>query len=82
MLVLFSGLLLLTNTFLGSLYKRIHLETDTGQRSDRIEWGHARYQTVFRPDQAYELVVEWLTSSGSIIAELVCSLFICNIIGT
>lgn len=53
------------------LYKRIHLETDTGARSDRVEWGHARYQTVFRPDQAYELIVEWLTSSGSIIAELV-----------
>lgn len=51
----------------------MHLETDTGQKSDRVEWGHARYQTVFRPDQAYELVVEWLTSSGSIIAELVSS---------
>lgn len=49
----------------------MHLETDIGMKSDRVEWGHARYQTVFRPDQAYELVVEWLTSSGSIIAELV-----------
>lgn len=56
---------------LGPMYKRIHLETDTASRSDRVEWGHARYQTVFKPDQAYELVVEWLTSSGSIIADLV-----------
>ncbi|XP_050506541.1 GATOR complex protein Iml1 isoform X1 [Diabrotica virgifera virgifera] len=54
----------------GPLYKRMRLETDVAGKSDRVEWGHARYQTVFKPDQAYELVVEWLTSSGSIIFEL------------
>ncbi|KAF7279176.1 hypothetical protein GWI33_007586 [Rhynchophorus ferrugineus] len=52
------------------MYKRMRLETDVNNKSDRAEWGQARYQTVFRPDQAYELVVEWLTSSGSIIADL------------
>lgn len=50
----------------------MHLEIDVSNKSDRIEWGHARYQTVFRPDQAYELVVEWLVASGSIVSELVC----------
>ncbi|CAH0554753.1 unnamed protein product [Brassicogethes aeneus] len=54
----------------GVMYKRMRLETDVQSRSDRVEWGHAKYQTVFRPDKAYELVVEWLTSSGSIVAEL------------
>ncbi|CAH1990123.1 unnamed protein product [Acanthoscelides obtectus] len=54
----------------GPMFKRMRLETDVQNKSDRVEWGHARYQTVFRPDQAYELVVEWLTSSGSIIYEL------------
>lgn len=49
----------------------MRLETDVQSKSDRVEWGHARYQTVFRPDKAYELVIEWLTSSGSIVAELV-----------
>lgn len=57
--------------FLGPIYKQMHLEIDVASKSDRIEWGHARYQTVFRPDQAYELVVEWLVSSGSIVSELV-----------
>lgn len=52
------------------MYKRMRLETDVIGKSDRTEWGHVRYQTIFRPDQAYELIVEWLTSSGSIIAEL------------
>ncbi|XP_049824160.1 GATOR complex protein Iml1 isoform X3 [Aethina tumida] len=54
----------------GPMYKRMRLETDVQSKSDRVEWGHARYQTVFRPDKAYELVIEWLTSSGSIVAEL------------
>lgn len=56
---------------LGPMYKRMRLETDIASKSDRVEWGHSKYQTVFRPDQAYELVVEWLTSSGSIVFELV-----------
>lgn len=53
------------------MYKRMRLETDVGNKSDRIEWGHAKYHRVFRPDQAYELVVEWLTSSGAIVFDLV-----------
>lgn len=40
-------------------------------KSDRIEWGHARYQSVYRPDQAYELVTQWVTASGSIVSEMV-----------
>ncbi|XP_057663602.1 GATOR complex protein Iml1 isoform X2 [Diorhabda carinulata] len=60
------------NDLEGPMYKRMRLETDLTGKSDRLEWGHARYQTVFKPDQAYELVVEWLTSSGSIISELLC----------
>lgn len=55
----------------GLMYKKLRLETDVSGKSDRIEWGHARYQTIFRPDQAYELIAEWLTSSGSIVGELV-----------
>lgn len=56
----------------GPMYKTMRLETDVSNKSDRVEWGHAKYQTIFRPDQAYELVVEWLTSSGQIVFELVC----------
>lgn len=53
------------------LYKHTHLEIDISTKSDRIEWGHARYQSVYRPDRAFELVVQWVTSSGTIVAELV-----------
>nr|XP_022917865.1 GATOR complex protein DEPDC5 isoform X2 [Onthophagus taurus] len=54
----------------GPLYKRMYLDIDVSSKSDRVEWGHVKYQTLFRPDQAYEIIVEWLTSSGSIVSEL------------
>jgi hypothetical protein len=64
-----------SKNILGTSYKRMRLETDVAGKSDRIEWGHVRYQTTFLPDQAYELIVEWLTSSGSIVAELVINMY-------
>lgn len=54
-------------------YKNIHLEIDVNSKSDRVEWGHCRYQSTFRPDRAYELVVQWLAASGPIVAELIVS---------
>lgn len=51
----------------------MHVDPDVSNKSDRVEWGHAGYQSVFRPDQAYEMVIEWLVSSGSIVSELVRS---------
>ncbi|XP_046389719.1 GATOR complex protein Iml1 isoform X2 [Ischnura elegans] len=52
-------------------YKKTHLEVDVNCKSDRIEWGHARYQSIYRPDRAYELVVQWVNATGSIVAELI-----------
>ncbi|KRT80387.1 hypothetical protein AMK59_7380 [Oryctes borbonicus] len=56
--------------FSDSTFKRMFLDIDSTNKSDRLEWGHVKYQTTFRSDQAYELVVEWLVASGSIVAEL------------
>lgn len=53
------------------LYKNTHLDIDVNNKSDRIEWGHARYQATFRPDQAYEMCIQWAIASGNIVAELV-----------
>lgn len=60
----------------------MRLDIDVSGKSDRAEWGHAKYQTVFRPDEAYELAVEWLTASGSIVYELVCYLLRHNFINS
>jgi DEP domain-containing protein 5 len=52
------------------LYKFVHLEIDVNNKSDRTEWGHARYHCVMKPGHAFELVVQWITASGPIINDL------------
>ncbi|XP_076389057.1 GATOR complex protein Iml1 isoform X7 [Megachile rotundata] len=52
-------------------YKHTHLDIDINNRSDRIEWGHLRYQSIYKVDHSYELVVQWVASSGSIVADLI-----------
>lgn len=53
------------------LYKQSHLEVDINQKSDRIEWGHARYHRVMTPGHAFELAAQWVTASGPIVFELI-----------
>lgn len=53
------------------LYKHTHLDIDINNKSDRIEWGHLRYQSIYKVDHSYELVAQWVASSGSIVADLV-----------
>lgn len=57
--------------FIGSWYKEAHLEMDVNSKSDRVEWGHARYQPIYRCDQAYEIIAHWVAASGSVVADLV-----------
>lgn len=45
---------------------------DVNSKSDRVEWGHARYQSLYRCDQAYEIIAQWVAASGSVVADLVC----------
>lgn len=63
------------NFFLVPLYKHTHLDIDINNKSDRIEWGHLRYQSIYKVDHSYELVVQWVASSGSIVADLVSRFF-------
>lgn len=51
--------------------RKSHLEIDVNQKSDRMEWGHVKHHTVMQPGFAFELVVEWVTSSGPIVSDLV-----------
>ncbi|XP_016844784.1 GATOR complex protein Iml1 isoform X2 [Nasonia vitripennis] len=53
------------------MYKHTHLDIDINNKSDRIEWGHLRYQSIYKPDHSYELVVQWVAASGSIVADLI-----------
>ncbi|XP_059473113.1 GATOR complex protein Iml1 isoform X3 [Neocloeon triangulifer] len=52
-------------------YKHTHLDIDVANKSDRIEWGHAKYQPVFRADRAYEFSVQWVAATGTVVSDLV-----------
>ncbi|XP_058462915.1 GATOR complex protein Iml1 isoform X2 [Malaya genurostris] len=53
------------------LYKQTHLDIDVNNKSDRTEWGHARYHRKMIPGHAYEIVVQWITASGPIVCDLI-----------
>jgi hypothetical protein len=53
------------------MYKEAHLEINVQTKSDRVEWGHIKYQGSYQADKAYELVVQWVAASGTIVADLV-----------
>ncbi|CRL03427.1 CLUMA_CG016236, isoform B [Clunio marinus] len=55
----------------GRLYRQSHLEVDLSSKSDRIEWGHARYHKQFQPGSSFEITVQWLTASGPIVFDLI-----------
>lgn len=55
----------------GNLYRQSHLEIDISSKSDRVEWGHARYHRHMIPGCAFEIVVQWITASGPIVYDLI-----------
>ena len=52
-------------------YKTCNLDMDIGNKSDRIEWAHLRYQSVFFSDASLELILQWVVCTGPLVAELV-----------
>ncbi|XP_065362330.1 GATOR complex protein Iml1 isoform X3 [Calliphora vicina] len=52
-------------------YRHSHLEIDVNQKSERMEWGHVKYHTVMQTGFAFEIVVQWVTSSGPIVWDLI-----------
>jgi hypothetical protein len=52
-------------------YKDVYVDVDASKKSDRQEWGHVRYQSVYMPDQAFEITVQWIQATGAIITDLV-----------
>lgn len=57
----------------GTDYYKSVLDTDFGpkSKSNRAEWLHIKYQQTYNPTQAFELVLEWMVSTGNQIAEIV-----------
>ncbi|KAL1140271.1 hypothetical protein AAG570_000203, partial [Ranatra chinensis] len=55
----------------GPMNKEAHLDIDVQNKSDRMEWGHVKYHSVYQADKAYEMIVQWVAASGCIVADLV-----------
>lgn len=51
-------------------YKSCNLEMDISNKSDRIEWGHLRYQSVLYHDASLEFIFQWVVCTGPLVAEL------------
>ncbi|XP_054714786.1 GATOR complex protein Iml1-like [Uloborus diversus] len=54
-------------------FKCCNIQIEQGVRSGRQEWGQLRYQNIYTPYEAFELVVEWMVATGNKAAELVQS---------
>lgn len=52
-------------------YKTCNLEMDISNKSDRVEWGHLRYQGLFFPDATLEFIFQWGVCTGPLVAELI-----------
>ncbi|XP_076057838.1 GATOR complex protein Iml1 isoform X2 [Oratosquilla oratoria] len=55
------------------LYKEGYLDVDVNNKSDRSEWGHIKYHSLFSPLQAYEFIIQWLCATGTIVTDLLVS---------
>lgn len=51
-------------------YNSCLLEMDISNKSDRIEWGHLRYQSVLFADASLEFIFQWVVCTGPLVAEL------------
>ena len=51
--------------------KFVNVDVDSGQKSERQEWGRAAYHAITSPMSAFELEVQWLVATGCILGDLV-----------
>ncbi|CAG2119271.1 unnamed protein product [Medioppia subpectinata] len=51
--------------------KNTVLDLDDGSKNGRVEWVNIKYHSVYDPEQAFEMVIEWMVSTGNSISEIV-----------
>ncbi|XP_072043182.1 LOW QUALITY PROTEIN: GATOR1 complex protein DEPDC5-like [Amphiura filiformis] len=51
-------------------YKNVILDM-TGNKSDRTEWCHVNYESCYNPSKAFEIQLEWLVATPSLLLEMV-----------
>lgn len=53
------------------IYRDGNLEMETSEKVMRAEWGHTRYHRIFVPGVAFEVSVQWMVATSSIVTEVV-----------
>lgn len=51
--------------------KSAHVDVSSSGKSDRLEWGTARYHTQFHPSAAFQLELQWFVATGCVLGEIV-----------
>nr|XP_045624645.1 GATOR complex protein Iml1-like isoform X2 [Procambarus clarkii] len=52
------------------LYRIGQLDLDCNNRSDRVEWGHMKHHSLFNPLQSFEIIIQWMCATGTIVTDL------------
>ena len=52
-------------------FKNIVLDLDNSNRSGRVEWVNVKYHSVYDPDWAFEMVIEWMVATGNAIPDII-----------
>ncbi|XP_054168694.1 GATOR complex protein Iml1-like [Oppia nitens] len=52
-------------------FKNTVLDLDDGSKNGRVEWVNIKYHSVYDPEQAFEMIIEWMVSTGNSISEIV-----------
>ncbi|XP_023323795.1 GATOR complex protein DEPDC5 [Eurytemora carolleeae] len=52
-------------------FRACSLDPDISKKSERPEWGEVKYQSKYRPDQAFEILIKWSVATGALLAELI-----------
>ncbi|XP_021373105.1 DEP domain-containing protein 5-like isoform X1 [Mizuhopecten yessoensis] len=55
------------------LHKYVTIDVDVLDKSDRPEWATVRYHSYYSPTCAFQLQLQWMVATGSILGELVYS---------
>ncbi|XP_060075901.1 GATOR complex protein Iml1-like isoform X2 [Ylistrum balloti] len=55
------------------LHKFVTIDVDVLDKSDRPEWATVRYHSYYSPACAFQLQIQWMVATGSILGELVYS---------
>uniref|UniRef100_T1J2N4 DEP domain-containing protein n=1 Tax=Strigamia maritima TaxID=126957 RepID=T1J2N4_STRMM len=65
-----ASLLKKNSTFKKSIYKECNIGIDTNEKKMRNEWCHLRYHKDFTPGAAFEITINWMVATSSMLIEL------------